>query len=114
MLMEDNQGTIAIVQNPIAHARTKHIDIHYHYICEAVQDRTTDLHYCPTSVMIADLLMEPLSKGLFQLPYSRKFWWVQTFVEMLPGPPEEVFIFVGCVRPKFRPYPIFRRTYTTS
>ena len=35
--MEDNQGTMALA-NPVAHARTKHIDIKYHYICEAIQD----------------------------------------------------------------------------
>lgn len=27
---EDNQGTIAMSLNPIAHASTKHIDISYH------------------------------------------------------------------------------------
>ncbi len=32
LLMEDNQGAIAIARNPIAHARTKHIDIRYHSI----------------------------------------------------------------------------------
>ena len=38
MLMEDNQGGISIAKNPIAHSRTKHIDIRYHYIREAVQE----------------------------------------------------------------------------
>ncbi len=32
ILMEDNQGAIAIAKNPIAHARTKHINIRYHFI----------------------------------------------------------------------------------
>ena len=33
VLMEDNQGAIAIAiaRNPTAHARTKHIDICYHF-----------------------------------------------------------------------------------
>ena len=31
-LMEDiNQGVTAIARSPIAHARTKHININYHY-----------------------------------------------------------------------------------
>ena len=30
------QGAISIAKNPIAHGRTKHISIHYHYIREAV------------------------------------------------------------------------------
>ena len=31
-LFEDNQGTIALVNNPVYHQRTKHIDIRYHFI----------------------------------------------------------------------------------
>lgn len=64
-LMEDNQGAIALAKNPIAHARTKHIDIRYHYIREALQSRLIDLQYCPTSEMNADLLTKPLPKGPF-------------------------------------------------
>lgn len=67
VLMEDNQGAIAIAKNPIAHARTKHIDIRYHYIREAVQERTIELKYCPTNEMLADILTKPLSKGRFEL-----------------------------------------------
>ena len=31
VLMEDNLGAITIARNPIAHARTKNINIHYHF-----------------------------------------------------------------------------------
>ena len=65
-LMEDNQGAIAIARNPVAHGRTKHIDIRYHYVREAVQQRVVDLCYCPTSEMLADLLTKPLSRGQFE------------------------------------------------
>ena len=58
--MEDNQGAIAIAKNPIAHARTKHIDICYHFIRETIQDKTIELRYCPTDKMLADLLTKPL------------------------------------------------------
>ena len=61
VLMEDNQGAITIARNPTAHARTKHIDIRYHYVREAVQEGTVDLRYCPTNEMLADLLMKQLS-----------------------------------------------------
>lgn len=37
VLMEDNQGAIAIARNPTGHARTKHIDIRYHFVREAMQ-----------------------------------------------------------------------------
>lgn len=66
LLMEDNQGAIALAKNPVAHARTKHIDIRYHHIREAIQSGMIDVQYCPTSEMNADLLTKPLPKGLFQ------------------------------------------------
>lgn len=65
-LMEDNQGTIAMARNPVSHARTKHIDIRYHYLREAVKEGTINLSYCPTEDMIADLLTKPLSRGRFE------------------------------------------------
>jgi len=64
-LMEDNQGAIAIARNPVAHARTKHIG--YHYIHEAMQNGIVNLCYCPTEVMIADILTKPLPKERFEM-----------------------------------------------
>ncbi len=66
VLNEDNQGAIAIAKNPVAHARTKHIDIWYHYIREAVQNGIVDLCYCPTEEMLADMLTKPLLRGRFE------------------------------------------------
>jgi len=34
VILEDNQGAIAIAKNPVDHSRTKHIDFRYHYIRE--------------------------------------------------------------------------------
>lgn len=63
VLMEDNQGAICIAKNPVSHSRTKHIDVRYHYIREALIDKTIELKYCPTNEMIADLFTKPLHKG---------------------------------------------------
>ena len=53
MPMEDNQAAIAIARDPVAHARTKHIDIRFHYVREALQDGAIDVRYCPTSEILA-------------------------------------------------------------
>ena len=37
-IYEDNQGAISMAKNPVGHARTKHIDIRYHFVRERVQD----------------------------------------------------------------------------
>src|SRR5947207_8361034 len=56
----DNQGAIALAHNPEHHARTKHIDIQYHFIRNCVEDGTTRLEYCPTEDMVADSLTKAL------------------------------------------------------
>ena len=38
-MYEDNQGTIQLTKNPKSDSRTKHIDIRYHFIREAVKNR---------------------------------------------------------------------------
>jgi len=47
IIREDNQGAIAIAKNSISHVRTKHIDIKFHYVHEAIHDRTVESVYCP-------------------------------------------------------------------
>ena len=65
-ILEDNQGAIAMAKNPIAHKRTKHIDIRHHFVREAVQAGTISLTYCPTSDMLADIFTKPLPKLQFE------------------------------------------------
>jgi hypothetical protein len=50
----DNQSAIALSNNPAHHARTKHIDIQYHFVRNCVEDGKTRLEYCPTEDMVAD------------------------------------------------------------
>src|SRR5947207_1060195 len=56
----DNQGAIALAYNPKHHARTKHIDIQYHFVRNCVEDGTTRLEYCPTEDMMANGLTKAL------------------------------------------------------
>ncbi|KAL6311805.1 hypothetical protein AAG906_020916 [Vitis piasezkii] len=39
----DNQSAIRLVENPVFHARTKHVEVHYHFIREKVLEEEVEL-----------------------------------------------------------------------
>lgn len=62
VIYEDNQGCIALSDNPVFHKRTKHIDIRYHFIRERVTSKEIELKYVATEHQLADLLTKGLPK----------------------------------------------------
>jgi hypothetical protein len=69
-IREDNQGAIKLASNPVFHARTKHIDVKFHYVRQEIQRKEIALEYCPTTDNIADMLTKPLSQ--VKLSHFRK------------------------------------------
>ena len=67
VIYEDNQGAIATAHNPVFHRRTKHIQIRYHYVREAVAEEIIKAIYCPSSEMTADILTKAIPKEQFEL-----------------------------------------------
>jgi len=61
-VFEDNQGAIALVENPVHHQRSKHIDIRYHFIRDQCNQGNVSVEYKPSSDMIADILTKPVSR----------------------------------------------------
>ena len=55
-LFEDNKSAIHIVKNWNDKGRTKHMDIHYHYVRELVHTNQIQVLYRPTTTMIAHIL----------------------------------------------------------
>jgi hypothetical protein len=60
LLYSDNQAALAIAQNPVHHQRSKHIDIRYHFIRNAVQNDQVKIDYVPTANQTADILTKAL------------------------------------------------------
>ena len=48
----DNMSIIQLAKNPVFHARTKHIDVHYHFVREKVIDGEVDLLYVSTNQQV--------------------------------------------------------------
>jgi hypothetical protein len=62
----DNQAAIALASNNKFHARTKHIDLRYHFVRSYIKDGLFELRYCPTDDNIADALTKPLARPRLQ------------------------------------------------
>lgn len=62
MIFADNLGSIKLAENPVFHQRTKHIDIKYHFIRDAVHHEGLKIQYVSTKDMVADVLTKGLPK----------------------------------------------------
>jgi hypothetical protein len=56
-------STLALTTDNTFHARSKHIDIRYHFVCKAVADGIVNIKYCPTDDVAADIFTKALSCG---------------------------------------------------
>lgn len=61
-LFGDNQGAIALSKNPVNRQRSKHIDVKYHFIREAVNEGKIRIEHCPSEEMAADVLTKPVTR----------------------------------------------------
>ncbi|PPQ83944.1 hypothetical protein CVT24_005864 [Panaeolus cyanescens] len=62
----DNQGAIALSVNPVYHARTKHIDIHFHFVRQTINTGDVEVKHVRTDKMIADIFTKPLARVKFE------------------------------------------------
>ena len=56
----DNLSAIRLAENPVFHARTKHVEVHYHFIREKVLQGEINLKHVGTDGQVADVF----TKGL--------------------------------------------------
>ncbi|MCO5583195.1 hypothetical protein L7F22_037103 [Adiantum nelumboides] len=76
----NSESALAVVRNPSCHARTKHIEVHYHYVRERLSAKEISLAYVPTQDNFADLFTKPLSRE--KLEAFRKALGLLPFVEL--------------------------------
>ncbi|CAA7020014.1 unnamed protein product [Microthlaspi erraticum] len=67
----DNQSAIKLANNPVFHARTKHIELEHHFIREKVLDGTIEALEVRSEDNVADIFTKSLPKGQFELLRSK-------------------------------------------
>ncbi len=66
----DNISSILVANNPVYHARTKHIEVHYHFIREKVLAKEINLIHVSTEDQVVDIFTKAL--GTYKLKKFRK------------------------------------------
>ena len=61
ILLSDSMSCIAITKNPVLHQRTKHIELHMHFIRELVAKGYITVQYVSTNDQATDILTKALS-----------------------------------------------------
>ena len=79
----DNLSSIQLARNPVFHAWTKHIKVHYHFIWERVLAGDIDLVYVDTDEHVANIFMKAL--GAVKLQAFRTMLGVQELQLSLRG-----------------------------
>ena len=62
----DNDGAISLANNPLSSARTKHINVRFHFIRELTRSKTILVEYVPTKEQCADILTKALTGAIFK------------------------------------------------
>ncbi|CAM8881465.1 unnamed protein product [Rhodiola kirilowii] len=61
----DNRSAIRLVENPVFHAQTKHVEVHYHFIREKVLEGEIQMEAIKTDEQVADIFTKSLTTSKF-------------------------------------------------
>jgi hypothetical protein len=61
----DNQSAIKLAKDPIQHQRSKHIELHMHFIKKLIHDQVIEVLFFPTEDQVADIFTKSLTKANF-------------------------------------------------
>ena len=61
-----SKSAIAIAENPVQHGKTKHIQVKFHAIREAIKNHEIKLIHCSSEYQVADILTKALPRARFE------------------------------------------------
>ena len=64
-LLCDNESAVKLINNPVQHSRTKHIDIHHHFLRDHVAKNDISLEGVRTEDQLVNIFTKPLDEATF-------------------------------------------------
>eukprot|EP00253_Pinus_taeda_P022923 PITA_22923 len=61
----DNQSAIQLCKDLVQHQRSKHIELHMHFIRKLIHDHVLEVQYCSTDDQVADIFTKALTEAKF-------------------------------------------------
>jgi hypothetical protein len=66
----DNLGATYLTANPVFHARTKHIEVDFHFFREKVAQGALDVRFVSSADQVADAFTKPSTWQMLEQLYS--------------------------------------------
>ena len=67
VVFEDNEGAIALAENPLSSCRSKHIDVRHHLLGNLTEEGVIEITHVPSEEQHADILTKALPRDLFEV-----------------------------------------------
>eukprot|EP00253_Pinus_taeda_P019127 PITA_19127 len=61
----DKQSAIQLCKDPVQHQRSKHIELHMHFIRKLIHDHVLEVQYCSKDDQVADIFTKALTEAKF-------------------------------------------------
>ena len=66
-VLEDNEGAIALAENPLSSSRSNHIDVRHHFLRNLTEEGVIEVTHVPNEKQHADVLTKALPRDLFEV-----------------------------------------------